>query len=45
MDPEITPIALSKAAEAFRQAGDAAKAAELETQLKTGFPDFKKAAN
>jgi tetratricopeptide (TPR) repeat protein len=45
VDPEITPIALSKAAEAFRQAGDAAKAAELETQLKTGFPDFKKAAN
>lgn len=43
VDPEITPVALAKAAESFRRSGDAAKAAELEGQLKTAFPDYRAA--
>jgi TolA-binding protein len=45
VDPEITPLALSKAAESFRKTGDTAKADELEAQLKSGFPNFQRAAN
>ncbi|MBL9155219.1 MAG: tetratricopeptide repeat protein [Verrucomicrobiales bacterium] len=44
VDPEITPLALHRAALSFRQTGDAAKATELETQLRTGFPGFKQPA-
>lgn len=40
VDPEITPAALSKAAKAFRQAGDEAQAGKLEQQLKQDFPDY-----
>ena len=40
-DKEITPIALKKAADAYRKAGDDRKAADLENQLRTAFPEFK----
>ncbi len=41
VDPEITPAALTKAAKAFRQAGDEAQAEKLEQQLKRDFPDHR----
>ena len=39
-DREITPRALDKASRAYRAAGDATKAVEIESMLKTGFPDY-----
>lgn len=42
-DPQITPTALSKAAAAFRQSGDEAKAAKLESQVKSDYPEFQAA--
>lgn len=39
-DREITPRALAKASQAYKTAGDAAKAGEVEAMLKTSFPDF-----
>lgn len=38
-DPEITPTALKKAAEAYEKAGDAAKAKELRSELIKRYPD------
>lgn len=45
IDDEITPVALQKAAKAYREAGETAKADQLETQLKSSFPDFKGTAS
>lgn len=39
-DPEITPTALSKAANAFRQSGNETKAVELEKQIQQDYPEF-----
>jgi len=39
-DPEITPQAMAKAAKAYRTGGDAAKADEIEAQLKQSYPDY-----
>lgn len=40
-DPEVTPIALLKAAKAYQSLGNQEKARELEQQLRTQFPNFK----
>ena len=40
-DPEITPQALAKAARSYRNAGDEAKAVELEGQLAADYPDYR----
>ena len=40
IDDEITPIALEKAANAYRKAGDNAKADQLEEQLRKSFPNY-----
>jgi len=39
-DPKITPQALSRAADAFDKAGDAASAAQQRQKLKDKYPDF-----
>ena len=41
VDPEITPYALEKAANAYRQTGDESRAVEIEATLKADFPNFK----
>ncbi len=41
LDPEITPLAMQKAAHALRKAGDNEKAGELEAELKAKFPNYK----
>ena len=40
-DPEITPQALTQAAEAFDKAGEAGEAAKANEELKARFPDYK----
>ena len=42
-DSEITPQALTLAAEAFEKAGEPAEAAKANEELKSRFPDFKTA--
>lgn len=39
-DPEITPRALDKAINAYRSLGNQARAAELEQQLKSAYPNY-----
>ncbi|MCE0497864.1 MAG: tetratricopeptide repeat protein [Methylacidiphilales bacterium] len=39
-DPKITPQAMSRAADSFEQAGDAAKAADWRQKLKAKYPGF-----
>ncbi|MCB1229742.1 MAG: tetratricopeptide repeat protein [Verrucomicrobiae bacterium] len=41
VDPELTPLALTKAIKAFRQAGDEEQATKLEAQLKSQYPEYK----
>jgi tetratricopeptide (TPR) repeat protein len=43
IDPQITPLALEKAATAHEKAGNAEKAAELRAQRKQKFPEYQPA--
>jgi TolA-binding protein len=43
-DPKITPQAMARAADAFEQSGDAAKAADWRQKLKAKYPDFQEAS-
>jgi len=45
MDPEITPKALDKAANAYRSLGNQAKAQEYEEQLAATYPNYQKSAS